>query len=142
MMMSWGMFVFGLNTLPYQELQRATTWRHPTNSRVGLRPAAQFLGQGDETITLPGQLYPELTGGRVTLELARAMADRGDAWPLVERTGKIYGLYVCESIDDTATEFFDNGQPRKIEFTLKLKRVGDDQLDLIGAMTGLIGFIL
>lgn len=141
MMMSWGMFVFGLDTLPYQELQRSASWRHPTTSRVGLRPASQFLGEGDETITLPGVLLPELTGGRTAIELARTMADRGDAWPLIERTGKIYGLFVCEGLDDSASEFFDNGQPRKIDFTLKLKRVGDDQLDLIGALTGLFGFL-
>ncbi|MPV86900.1 phage tail protein [Ostreibacterium oceani] len=141
MMMSWGMFVFGLSTLPYQELSRTSAWRHPTNSRVGMRAGAQYLGQGDETITLPGVLYPEITGGRTAIELARAMADMGQAWPLVERTGKIYGLFVCEGIDDTASEFFDNGQPRKIDFTIKLKRVGDDDLDLLGALTDALGFL-
>lgn len=141
MMMTWGLFVFGLETLPYQELRRSSTWRHPTNSRVGLRPGTQFLGQGDETITLPGVLYPELTGGRTAIELARAMADRGEAWPLIERSGKIYGLFVCESMTDNAGSLMNNGAPRKIEFTLTLKRVGDDQLDLIGALAGVLGFL-
>ena len=37
MMMSLGMFVFGLTTLAYQDMQRQTSWRHPGNSRVGTR---------------------------------------------------------------------------------------------------------
>ena len=37
MMMSLGMFVFGLPTLAYQDMQRQTNWRHPGNSRVGTR---------------------------------------------------------------------------------------------------------
>lgn len=141
MMMTWGLFVFGLSTAAYQELQRSAAYRHATNSRVGRRSGSQYLGPGDETIVLSGTLYPEITGGRNTIELARAVANRGEAWPLIERSGKIYGLFVCEGIDDNSSEFFADGTPRKIEFTIKLKRVGDDQLDLIGALTGQLGFL-
>jgi phage protein U len=35
MMMALGLFVFSLRTASYQELQRVTNWRHPSNSRVG-----------------------------------------------------------------------------------------------------------
>ena len=60
MMMALGMFVFSLPTLAYQDLQRQTSWRHPSSSRVGSRPARQFTGAGDDTITLSGLLLPEL----------------------------------------------------------------------------------
>ena len=39
MMMALGMFVFSLETLAYQELQRQTDWRHPSSPRVGVQPA-------------------------------------------------------------------------------------------------------
>ncbi len=42
MLMSLGMFVFSLPTLAYQDMQRQTAWRHPSNSRVGSRAAHQF----------------------------------------------------------------------------------------------------
>ncbi|WP_241000963.1 phage tail protein, partial [Pseudomonas viridiflava] len=48
------MFVFSLHTAAYQEMQRQTDWRHPTSSRVGAQPARQFLGRGEDAITLPG----------------------------------------------------------------------------------------
>lgn len=126
MMMALGLFVFGLHTVPYQQLQRQLVWRHPSNSRVGARPTRQFIGRGDETVTLSGVLYHEITGGKISLSAIEAMADDGRAWPLIEGTGLFYGLFVIEEIASTHSEFFPDGAPRKIEFSLKLVRSDDD----------------
>lgn len=125
-LMALGLFVFGLHTLPYQQLQRQLAWRHPANSRIGARPSRQFVGRGDEIITLSGVLYPEVTGGKISLAALEAMADEGMSWPLIEGTGWFYGLYVVEELATTATAFFPDGAARKIEFTLKLARTDDD----------------
>lgn len=135
MMLSLGMFVFSLSTLAYQELQRETNWRHASNSRVGAPPALQFVGRGDDTITLPGIILPELAGSVLSLDALRLMANTGKAWPMVEGTGRIYGLWVIESLSETKTVFFRDGTPRRIEFTLTLKRTDDDRIDLLGAAT-------
>lgn len=135
MMLSLGMFVFSLSTLAYQELQRQTNWRHASNSRVGAPPALQFVGRGDDTITLPGIILPELAGSVLSLDALRLMANTGKAWPMVEGTGRIYGLWVIESLSETKTVFFSDGTPRRIEFTLTLKRTDDDRIDLLGAAT-------
>lgn len=126
MMLTLGLFVFGLHTLAYQEFQRQLEWRHPGNSRVGDRPASQFVGVGDETITLNGTLHTGLAGTRVSLDMLEAMADQGKAWPLIEGTGKIYGLYLVTGLSHTSTVFFSDGAPRKIDFQLSLKRAPDD----------------
>ena len=135
MMLSLGMFVFSLSTLAYQELQRQTNWRHASNSRVGAPPALQFVGRGDDTITLPGIILPELAGSVLSLDALRLMANTGKAWPMVEGTGRIYGLWVIESLSETKTVFFRDGTPRRIEFILTLKRTDDDRIDLLGAAT-------
>ena len=137
MMLALGMFVFSLSTLAYQELQRQTEWRHPSSSRVGAAPARQFIGRGDDSITLPGIIFPELAGTTLSLDALRLMANTGKAWPMIEGTGRIYGLWVIESLSETKTVFFRDGTPRRIEFTLSLKRIDDDQLDLIGAASSL-----
>lgn len=134
MMMALGLFVFGLHTVPYQQLQRSMSWRHPSVSRVGRRPARQFTGPGDDTITLSGVLYPELTGGKISLAALQAMAAEGKAWPLIEGTGIFYGLFVIEEISQTDSLFFADGAPRKIEFSMKLTRT-DDEPDLLGQIT-------
>lgn len=137
MMLALGMFVFSLSTLAYQELQRQTEWRHPSSSRVGAAPARQFIGRGDDSITLPGIIFPELAGTTLSLDALRLMANTGKAWPMIEGTGRIYGLWVIESLSETKTVFFHDGTARRIEFTLSLKRIDDDQLDLIGAASSL-----
>ena len=126
MMMTLGMFVFEVKSLPYQQLQRSTQWRHPSQSRIGQRPAYQYVGPGDDTITLTGTLLPELTGGRVTLDDVRIMADEGKAWPLIEGSGRVYGFWSITGVEETSTAFFSDGVPRKIDFTINLVRVDDD----------------
>lgn len=142
MMMTLGMFVFGMPTLAYQEFQRETAWRHSSTSRIGSRPARQFLGPGDDLITLPGVLLPELAGKTLSLDALRIMADTGKAWPLIEGTGRIYGIYVIESMSETKTLFFKDGAARRIEFSLKLARVDEGRIDLLGSVLGNIGDLL
>lgn len=128
-MAALGLFVFTLKTAPYQQLQRHTAWRHPASSRVGQRPARQFIGPGDDSITLTGTLHPELTGGQVSLIALRAMADTGMAWPLIQGDGLVYGLYVIEDMNETKSVLMPNGSARQIDFTLKLSRV--DEMDAV-----------
>ena len=137
MMCALGMFVFSLSTAAYQELQRQTDWRHASNNRVGAAPARQFVGRGDDSITLPGIIFPELAGSALSLDALRLMANTGKAWPMLEGSGRINGLWVIESLSETKTIFFSNGTPRRIEFTLSLKRTDDDRIDLLGATTNI-----
>lgn len=142
MMMALGMFVFSLETLAYQEFQRQTEWRHGSTSRIGTNPARQYMGRGDDSITLPGVLLPALAGAQISLDTLRFMADTGKAWPLVEGTGKIYGTWIIESLSETRTLFFRDGQARRIEFTLKLTRIDDGRVDMLGSAIGSVGGIL
>lgn len=132
MMLALGMFVFMRQTLPHQTLQRDAEYRWPSNSRVGKRDSFQFLGPGEEKITLAGTLYPELTGGKLTMTAIRLMADQGRAWPLLDGTGTIYGMYVINNISETGSLFFADGTPRKIDFTLTLTRVDESLAALYG----------
>ncbi|EOA2985776.1 phage tail protein [Yersinia enterocolitica] len=132
MMLSLGLFVFMRQTTPYQSIGRNIDYRWPTNSRIGLRPTAQFLGVDSEKITLSGVLLPELTGGKLSLLALELMAAHGKAWPLIEGDGTIYGMFVIESLSQTGTLFFANGSARRIEFTLKLLRIDESLTAMFG----------
>ncbi|MEX0446436.1 phage tail protein [Xenorhabdus sp. SGI246] len=132
MMAALGLFVFMLKTTPYQSFQHKQSWRHAFNSRVGARPAWQFVGSDNDTITLSGELYPELTGGSLSLTALKLMADSGKAWSFIDGCGSIYGMFVIESIDETKTEFMLDGAPRKISFTLTLRRVDNNLFEMLG----------
>lgn len=78
---------------------------------------------------------PEFTGGRFDLDEIRTMADEGRAWPLVEGTGRQYGLWVITSVDETSSTFYRDGAAQKIEFSLTLEHVDDARTDLLGRLT-------
>ncbi|WP_252275219.1 phage tail protein [Pseudomonas subflava] len=139
MMMTLGMFVFGLPTLAYQELQRTTDWRHGSTSRIGTNPGKQFMGRGDDKIALPGTLLPGLVGSPLSLDVLRKMADTGKAWPLISGTGRIYGIWVITSITETQQIFFEDGTARRYEFTINLERIDDGRTDMLGSLAGAVG---
>ncbi|MYM70503.1 oxidoreductase [Pseudoduganella sp. FT55W] len=130
MLMSLDQFVFGLDTLAYDALQRQTRWKHRNTSRVGARDAFQFLGPGDETISLTGVVTPEMTatGDLSALQDLRDMADEGEAYVLVDGAGYVYGAFVVEMMGENQTYHDQDGIPRKVEFTIGLTRVPDTQL--------------
>lgn len=136
MMMAYGMFVFGLDTAAYQELQRQTTWRQAGQNRVGARAARQFLGPGEDTITLTGTLLPQFTGGQQNLDMLRTMANQGAAWPLIEGNGSYYGLYVIGSMNERKSHHMRDGSAQQIAFDLVLERVDEDSTDLLASLTG------
>lgn len=134
MMMCLGSFVFSLSTLAHHELQRQAEWKHPNVSRVGTRDAHQFTGPGDETITLPGWIAPEegFAGSPLSLDVLRYMADAGDAYALVEGSGRIYGAYIITAMSETRTYLNEDGSAKRIEFSISLKRVDENLVGVLG----------
>jgi len=134
MMMTLGMFVFGLSTLAYQELQRQTDWKHPSTSRVGARDAHQFTGKGDDIVTLSGWIAPELTGNVYALDALRLMADTGKSWILIQGTGRIYGSFLITSLTEGRTHLGHNGAAAKVDFSISLKRTDESVLRTLGQL--------
>lgn len=122
-LMTLGMFVFGMDTVPYQDLQRRMTWRHEQSERFGARPASQFAGPGEDSITIAGLVMPELAGRYSAIETLIEMADTGDHWPLMDGTGRVLGDFRIETIDQSHKGVLAGGIPRGIDFAMELKRV-------------------
>ena len=129
MMMAFGMFIFSMHSLAYQTLNKQTSWRHGSQPRVGARPARQFLGPGDESISLPGWIAPGQVGSGMSLSMLRDMANTGKAYSLVDGLGVFHGVYIIESVTETGSHFNRFGQARRIEFNVELSRIDDDLQD-------------
>lgn len=123
--MSLGTFVFAIDTLLYEEISRRRSWRHAKSQRIGARDANQFVGPGEDDVSLSGQAVAELQDGVASLTQLASMADQGGIWPLVDGTGNVWGSYVITELAERSRLFFPNGQPRQIEFGLELSRVDD-----------------
>lgn len=128
MLMCLGQFVFELPSLAYSELQRSSAWRHAANSRVGARAALQFVGPGDDTITLTGVLVPEVAGKLESLTTLRRMADAGDAYAMIDGAGRVFGAWVIESISEGGSAFTQDGIARRTDFSISLKRSDDGRV--------------
>ena len=126
MLLALGLFAFGISTLAHDELQRRASWRHATSPRIGARDATQYVGPGEETISISGTAYAELSNGSASLDELRAMANSGDAWPLLDGAGRVYGAYVIETIDEGQRVLLADGTPLKTDFTINLLRVDDE----------------
>lgn len=140
MMMIFGMFIFSMNTAAYQQLQRSTNWRHPNNDRVGDIPAYQFVGRGEDTITLEGSIVPQF-GMPSSITALRSMGDTGKAFALISGTGKVFGMYILTDLQETQTIFFKDGTPRQIDFNLTLKQVHTSTHTIGNTVGSLIGLL-
>ncbi|GLS27375.1 phage tail protein [Marinibactrum halimedae] len=135
MMMLLGSILFSVETSAFDQLQRSTQYQwasqnrlgHPVLKHTGIGgPAHQFIGPGDDTITLNGVMYPQYKGGPLQMSLMRLTASLGKALPLIDGNGFPHGRWIIESIQETRSVLFSNGAPRKIEFSLSLKKYHED----------------
>lgn len=123
MLAALGMFVFDTDSALFDELARTRNWRHAQTERFGARPASQFVGPGDDTVTLTGRLVPGLAGAYSSIARLADMADEGDALPLADGSGNILGQFTIESIDEKHANLIDTGKARTVDFSLSLRRV-------------------
>lgn len=123
-MLALDLFVFQIGTLPYQELRQRFEWRFAESERFQVRPATQFLGAGAETVELAGVIYPgEGIGDYASLDRLKDMASTGEGYSLTAGTGEVLGVFAIRGLDLTKSLFFEDGAPRKSDFTLSLVRV-------------------
>lgn len=123
MLAALGLFVFDMTTLPFSELEENDEWHHSSNARFRARPSSQFLGIGQADLAILGALVPEIAGSYSSIDTLKQMADTGEAYPLVEGTGRVRGDYKIIRLRQRKGELIDNGLPRKIDFSIDLMLV-------------------
>jgi hypothetical protein len=126
MMMILGVYRFAINNAAYQTLKRQSEYRWQEINRMGANPALQFTGFGVETIDLEGVIYPHFKGGLRQVTLMRAEAGVGKPLMLISGNGNAFGRWCIVKISENQSVFMKDGTPLKIEFSISLKRYGED----------------
>ncbi len=126
MMMILGIYRFTINNAAYQMLKRQSEYRWQEINRMGANPALQFTGFGVETIDLEGVIYPHFKGGLRQVTLMRAEAGIGKPLMLISGNGNAFGRWCIVKISENQSVFMKDGAPLKIEFSISLKRYGED----------------
>lgn len=124
-MLQLGAYQFSISTAAYQDLARSTQYRWAAQERHGQHDDLQFTGPGPDTITLSGVVYPDWRGGTTQPASMRELGATGVPHLLVDGLGVVHGLWVIEQVDERQAAFGAAGQPRKQEFTMKLRKAAD-----------------
>jgi uncharacterized protein len=125
-LMSLGDFRFSVDSAVYGDLSRESSYRWAEQERVGNGSALQYVGPGGESVKMSGVIFPHYKGGLGQLGIMRSSAAEGQPLRLITGRGDVLGLFVIESISENQTVFNRDGTPRKITFSLGLKRYGTD----------------
>lgn len=96
----------------------------------GMQPI-ENTGQGDETITVEGQILPTKIGGLTELEVLNEMRRRGARFPLMRGDGFRYGWYVITSMSIRHSNLMRNGVGFTVQHSIVMERAdfnaGDGQ---------------
>ena len=126
MMMILGAYRFAISSAAFKSLKRQSEYRWQEINRMGANPALQFTGFGAETIDLEGVIYPHFKGGLRQVTLMRAEAGVGKPLMLISGNGNAFGRWCIVKISESQSVFMKDGAPLKIEFSISLKRYGED----------------
>ena len=136
-MMALGVYRFALSTAAYQEFAHRAEYRWARQDVLGAPSTYQYLGPGEQTITLRGVIYPQYKGGLNQISLMRAQASLGIPLYLTDGTGRVWGQWCIKEVEETRRVFEADGTPRRVEFRIVLVRYDEGLLSrLRRAVTG------
>lgn len=119
-------YYFNLDTAAFDELRRQTEFRWASQERLSRRPAQQAVGQGEDKLSLKGEIYPAYKGGLKQLDTLRSIGSQLLPLNLTTGYGVVLGTWCLRSIGEEQGALLAGGIPRKQSFTLEFSRYGDD----------------
>ncbi|MFP3022759.1 MAG: phage tail protein [Wolbachia sp.] len=113
------MLSLGQHKLSPTSLRYSTENRWSTIECIGKVPSLQNIGQGIENIDLEGIIYFHNLND---LNQLKSMKEAEEPHTLVDSLGNVLGRFVIVRIEKKQTSFFPCGLPKKVEFSLSLRR--------------------
>jgi phage protein U len=140
MLMQLGALAFEVAPFNTHANDRQAAADYAAKDLLGRRRSREFVGEGDEKITIRGRLFPEVIGGLGGLAVLDAMRASGTAQPLVRGDGANLGWFVIEKVTEKSSLLGRQGIGRLIEFEIDLTRAdpasGPDFLGFLFALFG------
>lgn len=124
MLLKLGPISFQTNGTGYKKLSQTHTHQWDEQKLIGTNPALQYGGYS-KTISISGTLLPSHGRGKESdLNTLNQSADK----PLlvVSGTGEILGYWCITNITNNRDLMFQDGEARKITYTISLKYYGQN----------------
>ena len=124
MMLSLGDFQFSIATAAYAQLALRAEYPWATVERLRNTPQYQATGKETRSISLSGVVYPAYRDAGVSqIERLRKAAAKMEPQCLMDGNGRYLGRWIVKSVSQTDSVFFEEGTPRKQDFTMELERL-------------------
>lgn len=111
--------VYPFNTHEYAMSSQTDFVRKPV---LGARQPLEYVGEGEQKLTIQGKLIPRHLGGLNTMAEVHAMRVAASGQLLVRGDGKVLGWFVIETVEENSTMLGRDGVGQQIDFTITLAR--------------------
>lgn len=122
MLMQLGSVTFDVVHFNTHENSRSSEATFAEKSVLGRRPPLEFVGEGGETFTIKGKIFPHKFGGLDGLALLDAARRSGAAQFLMRGDGTPLGFFVVESVSEASKHLDATGVGREITYDVTIKR--------------------
>lgn len=127
MLLSLGNFKFSVDAAAYNDLERTANYPWSKVERLGGTPQLQAIGKEHRTISIKGTVFTTYNNvGRGQVETLREMAAEMKPFQMVSGDGAVLGMWSITRISESESVFFEDGTPKKQEFTLELECFSDE----------------
>jgi phage protein U len=113
---SWGPLQFTVWPLNIHQAQHQTASDWAKKEIVGAAIYREWVGEGDEQISVRGRLFPYRIGGLRNLEALETMRREGITALLVRGDGAILGWYICEKLARQHSFLGPEGVGKQLDF--------------------------
>jgi len=102
---------------------------------VGAESPPEYVGEGANTFTLSGTLFPKVLGGLDELALLQRMRAQGETQWLQRGDGKPMGWVVILNVTTSETDLAGDGVGQKTAVSMKLRRAKAPNADALFRIT-------
>jgi uncharacterized protein len=114
-----------IDVFPYNvdsvEREAAADWAH--KHQVGRLPGAEFVGEGEDRLTLRGQILPTKIGGLGDLAAMHGLRAAGTPVIAVRGDGAVMGWYAIDHVREAHDLLAPNGVGQVVKYEVRLFRV-------------------
>lgn len=122
-MYTLGSLVLGVPALPATEAVRVARYRWSATERAGAAPGWQWLGPGEDKLTLSGVSLVLAVGRDDAVAALREVAAAGGAQPLADGAGRVLGSWAIRSVEERRRGIRADGTSAIIEWRMELALV-------------------
>lgn len=129
-----------IDTAPFSidEMERVADASIVAKPVIGGRMPKEFTGEGEDDITLSGQILPLHVGGMNELETLHEMRRRGARFPVQRGDGWRPGWYAITRITENHRDLSRDGIGHVVQHEISMTRVDGDAGDGQQIISGLI----